>query len=169
MTTKEGAGWVCHMCLVGKNVPDWKQIRIVWTRLTGATMLDIQWVRRKKAWYLEMTRQQKVSRYSSSRGWLWKGARQDWKQICRSQIHYYKDNNNQIKMSWNQKTALRRWSERIREIYLCSIAWEQEQSLIDLGFHWNPPKSLIEPFLQAQSDTGTFVNQSEKTPKKGAW
>jgi hypothetical protein len=111
--TKEGNGAVFHQALVGPKVPTIRKIRESWNHYSGATQLDVQWIRQTQAFYLEMTRQQKMARYSSSRGWLFPDAAKVWKKICREQIHYYTVDG-QVKMSWNGKTAVRRWQEAIK-------------------------------------------------------
>lgn len=110
--TAEGNGNVHHMALVGDFLPV-DQVRARWKSLTGATQLDLQQVRKWTAFYLEMTRQQKTSRYSSSRGWMWPGASQDWKKICRHYTHW--DPERKV-WTFNRETAIRRWQERIKEM-----------------------------------------------------
>lgn len=110
--TAEGNGNVHHLALVSDHLPV-KEVRARWEALTGASQMDLQRVRKWTAFYLEMTRQQKTSRYSMSRGWLWKGASQDWKKITR---HFSKWDPEKKTWTFNKVTAMRRWQERIQEM-----------------------------------------------------
>jgi hypothetical protein len=107
----EGNGSVHHLALSGDYLPI-GEIRTIWTRQTGGTQLNLQLVVKFKTWYLEMTRQQKLWRYSQSRGWTWPGAGADWKSITRRNVKWDPE-----LRAWkfNTKTAVRRWQEVIEE------------------------------------------------------
>lgn len=109
--TLEGNGSVHHLALTGDYLPI-QEIRQMWIKRTGGSQIDLQLVKKFRAFYLEMTRQQKTSRYSQSRGWTWSGARADWKNITRRHTSWNSEDS-----SWHfeKKTAIRRWQELIRE------------------------------------------------------